>query len=241
MGAPNLAAHMKGAGTRNAPNSSSFNWSGYADTTTTANYFTAVSGSWVVPAVTCNHENQLLSAWVGIDGATTGTVEQTGTTSQCFEGTAFYYSWYEMYPAGTIEVGTTVHPGDKIAASVTRPGATSTKYTIKLTDSTTAGNTISTSATCGLATCLDESVEWIAERPSYQAGIAPLAAAPSWTLSTGKASGGGTSGTIQTFGATEDIAMIDATQSYDLAIPANLNATGNGFKDTVQTTPGASW
>jgi Peptidase A4 family len=246
LGAPNMPAPFKGASTNgartsNAPNAASNNWSGYADTTGTANYFTSVSGSWVVPKVSCTHEDEIVSTWVGIDGATDGTVEQTGTTGQCFEGTPIYYSWYEMFPAGTVEVGTTVLPGDHISASVTRPSGSSTTYNVTLTDSTTAGNNISTNATCALATCLDESVEWIAERPSYSIGVVPLAVFPSWTLSSGKAAGGGTSGSIKTFGATEDIETVDATDSYALAIPGSLNAAGNLFKDTFQKSPGESY
>src|SRR5580658_564795 len=35
----------------------SYNWSGYADTSTTANTFTKVSGAWTTPAVTCSAED----------------------------------------------------------------------------------------------------------------------------------------------------------------------------------------
>jgi len=111
----------------------SYNWAGYANVSTTAGAFTKVSGAWGVPAVTCTSEDRITSEWVGLDGFSTDTVEQDGTSSQCFEGVALYYSWYEMYPAGTVEVGTTVAPGDSISASVTRSG---TSYTLKLTDST---------------------------------------------------------------------------------------------------------
>lgn len=67
-----------------------------------------------MPALTCTAEDRVTSEWVGLDGATDTTVEQDGTASQCFEGTALYYSWYEMYPAGTVEVGMSVAAGDTI-------------------------------------------------------------------------------------------------------------------------------
>ncbi len=85
----------------------SFNWSGYADTSTTAQEFTKVSGSWTAPSVSCNAEDQITSGWVGLDGFNTATVEQLGTLAQCFQGTATYATWYEMFPGSLTVVGTT--------------------------------------------------------------------------------------------------------------------------------------
>ena len=118
---------------------SSTNWSGYADTGTA---YSKVSSSWTQPAVTCSGTaTQLAAFWVGIDGYSSGTVEQDGTLAECYEGTAYYYTWWEMYPSNDIQtVGDTVKPGDKIAASVVRTG---TKYALKVTDSTTTGNSFS--------------------------------------------------------------------------------------------------
>jgi hypothetical protein len=36
---------------------------------------------------------------VGLEGFSNGTVEQTRVLAQRFPGTAFYYTWHEMYPA----------------------------------------------------------------------------------------------------------------------------------------------
>ena len=118
--------------------------------------------------MTCTAEDRITSDWVGLDGFSSSTVEQDGTVSQCFEDQAVYYTWYEMYPAGTIAVGTTVAPGDKISASVSRSGSA---YTLALTDSTHSANSFSKHATCATTTCLDTSAEWIAERPAYSIGI----------------------------------------------------------------------
>ena len=122
--------------------------------------------------MTCTAEDRITSDWVGLDGFSSSTVEQDGTVSQCFEGRAVYYSWYEMYPAGTIAVGTTVAAGDKIKASVSRSGSA---YTLALTDSTRGANSFTKHATCATTTCPDTSAEWIAERPAYSIGIAPEA------------------------------------------------------------------
>src|SRR5487761_829325 len=81
----------------------SYNWSGYADDNTTGHTYRKVSGKWAEPAITCGKEDQIAVFWVGIDGWNSSTVEQGGTLAQCFEGTAHYYTWWEMYP-GVLEV-----------------------------------------------------------------------------------------------------------------------------------------
>lgn len=213
----------------NTTDAYSFNWSGYADVSSTKQYFTKVSGGWTVPAVTCTPEDRIDANWVGIDGATNGTVEQTGTISWCYEGSPVYYSWYEMYPAGSVTVGTTVQAGDKITASVTRKSA---KYTLKLTDATTAGNNIDVTASCGLSTCLDQSAEWITERPAFSIGIVPLAQFSTVKFTSASATGGGTTGGVTAFHTALDISMVDATDAYYLDSTSKLNAKGNQFSNT---------
>ena len=57
--------------------------------------------------------------WVGIDGFTSGSVEQDGTLIECSGGRAFYFTWWEMFPTNSIQVvGSSVRPGDAISASV---------------------------------------------------------------------------------------------------------------------------
>ena len=57
-------------------NSTSTNWSGYANTSTTTQ-FTDVKGTWTQPSATCSSGQTAYSSfWVGIDGDTTNTVEQ---------------------------------------------------------------------------------------------------------------------------------------------------------------------
>jgi Peptidase A4 family len=231
---PDTAQYVHGlprAGTR-ADSSAvgSYNWAGYADVSTTAQKFTKVSGSWKVPAVTCTAEDRVTSEWVGLDGATTSTVEQDGTSSQCFEGKAVYYSWYELYPAGTVEVGTTVAAGDSISASVTRSSAS---YTLKLTDSTHSANSFSHTATCALTTCLDESAEWITERPAYEStGIVPEAQFKTDTFTAASVTAGGKTTTISGYSGTNDeITCVDSTDTYDIVATSGLTG-GNAFTNT---------
>jgi Peptidase A4 family len=211
--------------------SDSYNWAGYADTSSTAGEFTKVSGSWTVPAVTCTHEDRITSDWVGLDGASTtdDTVEQDGTLSWCFEDKAVYISWYEMYPNGTVEVGTSVAAGDSISASVTRSGSS---YTLKLTDSTNTANSFTETATCATTTCLDESAEWIAERPSFSTGIVPEAQFKTVRFTSASVTADGKTTTISGYaGTTEDITCVDSTDTYDIVATSNLGE-GKDFTNT---------
>jgi hypothetical protein len=204
-----------------------FNWAGYADTTTKAQAFTKVSGSWTVPSVTCSAEDQITSDWVGLDGFNSSTVEQLGTTSWCYKGKAVYYTWYEVFrPGGSAhQVSTAVKPGDKISASVARTG---TSYAFKLTDSTTSGNNFSVTKTCRLAVCKDTSAEWISERPSFSIGMVPQAHYDAFKITNGSQTSTGRTTTIGAGPGVNAITMIDATQSYNLSTVSALTG-GNSF------------
>lgn len=56
--------------------------------------------------MTCpSHSAQYASFWVGIDGYSSGSVEQLGTHSDCVgKGRASYYAWWEMYPASSFSM-----------------------------------------------------------------------------------------------------------------------------------------
>jgi peptidase A4-like protein len=202
----------------------SSNWSAYADTAT-ARPYSRVAGRWTQPRGICTAQTSLAAFWVGIDGYTSKSVEQGGSLIECLAGTPHYFTWWEMYPANGIQVvGSTVKPGDKIAASVVRTGGS---YVIKVTDSTTAGNTFSTTQTCG--TCANSSAEWIAEAPSNAAGPLPLTNFGTWTLR-GAAVTAGTAGTISSFPDSE-ITMVNSAKKVK-AQPGPLNTAGTRFKVT---------
>jgi hypothetical protein len=230
--APPVTSGSQGTRTVNEPVSApantsatgSYNWSGYADVSKTANTFTKVTGQWKTPKVHCTREDQLTSNFVGIDGFSNGTVEQAGTYSWCFLGQATYFTFYEMYPAGTIVVGNSVRAGDKITASVSRAG---TSYNLAVTDATRPVNSFSVTKTC--TTCQNTSVEWIAERPSFTIGIAPLADYKTWTLSSASQTAGGKTGTITGYPTYYKIDMVDATGTYPLSLTSGLNNAGSEF------------
>src|SRR5215467_316036 len=152
----------------------STNWSGYADTSTT---FGTITGNWAEPSVSCSGKTTLAVFWVGIDGFTSGTVEQDGTLAECSGGRAFYFSWWEMFPTNAIQVvGSSVSPGDSISSSVVRSGSS---YTLNVTDSTHPANSFSTAQSC--STCANSSAEWIAEAPSSGSKILSLPNFGTWT------------------------------------------------------------
>ena len=186
-----MAAAAASSGVEPMP---SVNWSGYTDVVS-GGTVTSVTGHWVIPSVTCppglyRNQDAFAAQWVGVDGVTDQTVEQLGTGEQCYEGQLYYYVWYEMYPQNTVEAGPAdcinnnvdcVRPGDQVSASLTiTPGAAPSAapqaaaagtarvndYTLALTDSTTPGSNFSVGATCAVETCLDQSAEWVVERPA---------------------------------------------------------------------------
>jgi Peptidase A4 family len=224
-GAPGTrAVNQPAAALAGTSASASYNWSGYADLSSTPGTFTQVSGRWKTPSVRCTREDQLTSEWVGLDGYNNGTVEQDGTLSWCFKDRATYFTWWEMYPAGTTEVGTSLRPGDEIAARVSRSG---TNYTLALTDFTHPANSFSIVRTC--TTCQNTSAEWIAERPAFAIGIAPLADYGSWTLSNASETAGSTTGTISSYPTYYKIDMVDATSTYPLSLSSGLSSAGSVF------------
>jgi hypothetical protein len=219
---PGHSVRVKGA-------SVSSNWAGYADTNTSGTY-SKVTGSWTEPKGTCGSGQSFAAFWTGIDGFSSSTVEQDGTLIQCAGGTATYFSWWEMYPANNIQtVSTAVRPGDHITSSVTRSG---TKYTLTLTDSTHPAASFSTTQTCGAATCVDSSAEWIAEAPccTSSGGVLPLTKFGTWTLAGATVQAGSKSGTIKTF-PNQKITMENSSHQVKAQTSA-LNSAGNQFKVT---------
>jgi Peptidase A4 family len=192
----------------------SYNWSGYAAVSATNDAFTGVSAKWTQPKVKCGIEDQMSATWVGLDGVTDETVEQDGTTAWCYKGHATYYTWYEMYPAGSIEVGRSLKPGDKITATVTRSG---TKYKLTVKDATHSSASFTKSGTC--ASCDNTSIEWIEERPEFTStGILPQANYSSWKATS--VSGSIRKGVKST---TDEITMIDSLQEYALSTTSGLS------------------
>ena len=146
--------------------STSTNWSGYA---ATGRRFTSVSATWTQPTATCTSATSYSSFWVGLDGDTSSTVEQTGTDADCSGGKPVYYAWYEMYPKFPKNLSLAIHPGDTIHASVTTDGKGG--FTLTIANRTTGAGFTTNQR---LKSARLSSAEVIAEAPSSSGGVLPL-------------------------------------------------------------------
>ncbi len=174
------------------------NWSGYAVTGADGAY-SSVSTSWTQPTATCTSSGRhgrsssdtYAAFWAGLDGYSSDSVEQTGTLIECVGSSAYYYGWYEMYPAALTTYSNTVKPGDAMTASVAFSG--SDTYTLTLTDATQGWTETTVQNESGLDR---SSAEVITEAPCCTAsgGILPLAdfGTVNYTASTDNGSSMGT-------------------------------------------------
>jgi Peptidase A4 family len=206
---------------------SSTNWSGYA-ATGSSGAFNAVSASWVQPTATCSSGDQYSAFWVGLDGYSSNTVEQTGTEVDCSGRTAEYSAWYEMYPAYPVYFSNTVHAGDQFTGSVTyQPGtgtATGT-FTITLHD-ITAGWTGTTSQ--ALASAVRSSAEVIAEAPSSGSSGRVLPMTNFGTVNFSGATVNTTTNLCSASGLTEITMPSDSVSSLSCPGTFSVSYTGGG-------------
>ena len=226
-------APMRLRGIRPDGSVESGNWSGYAALGTS---FTSAEGSWIVPASTCTKTpNTYAAFWVGLDGYSSSTVEQTGTDSDCDGKTPSYYAWYEFYPNPSILISSVpVSPGNKISAKVTY---SSSEFTVTITNETT-GKTFSKKGKVSGAK--RSSAEWIAEAPccTNSGGILPLADFGTVSFgedytdisSTNYATDSSTSGPISDFN-WEEITMVSSSGAAE-ATPSGLTSDGSSFQVT---------
>ena len=178
----------------------STNWSGYAATTGT---YTSVSASWTEPTGTCSGSAKYSSFWVGLDGYSSGSVEQTGSEVDCSGSRARYYAWYEMYPNPSVSYSNTVRPGDHFNASVTYTG--SNHFSLFIQDSTRGWSHTTTGTLAGAPR---SSAEVIVEAPCCTAGGGILPLADFGTVSiTGSTANGAALGNA---GGVTQIIMVDS-------------------------------
>jgi hypothetical protein len=197
----------------------SSNWSGYA--VSGFGPYKSVSSTWRQPAVDCSKTPTAWSAfWVGLDGDTTSTVEQTGTEADCSNGTPVYYAWYEMYPKYPVNYANQVSAGDTLTASATY--LESGYFKLTLSDATQGWSQTTTQR---LKSAKLGSAEAIAEAPSGRGGILPLA-------DFGKAAFGATTvnGSLLTSSTPGLDPITKASGSTVSAAPSVIS--GSGFTDT---------
>jgi hypothetical protein len=213
----------------------STNWAGYAVTGPQGSVSDA-KASWIVPAVSCAAgETSYSSFWVGIDGFASRTVEQTGSESDCRNGVATYFAWFEFYPKFPTNSRLAVHPGDRMSAEVSFAAK---GFTLSIKDVTTG---LSDSASGKVNGAARSSAEWIAEAPSSSGGVLPLANFGSGQFglsytsvaSTSYATVSGHAGPIGSFGAA--VSSIDMVTSGGALVKAQTSAlSADGTSFTVQ-------
>jgi hypothetical protein len=101
-------------------NSTSDNWSGYAQSTAqTGQKYTKVALEWTVPSVTTMSSFGCVANWAGIGGMTGKDLIQLGTQSCSNSSGTGYDIWYETLPAAETPI-TTLHiqPGDRVLATL---------------------------------------------------------------------------------------------------------------------------
>ena len=114
------APELSIAGINGSTSVGSYNWGGYA---VSASSVTSATGSWIVPTMTkgASPTTTYYSAfWVGIDGFSSSTVEQTGILAETKGISTTYFAWYEFYPAGLYEINTatSTSTGKSVPATV---------------------------------------------------------------------------------------------------------------------------
>lgn len=157
--------------------SSSTNWSGYvaaADLSGTSGNGTVtyVAGSWVVPKLLPTTDGTYCAIWVGIDGYTSDTVEQIGTSQNWLNGAQQNYAWFEMYPNGSYEItGFPVDDGDVISARVAYKG--NNTFALVIVNQTKGVSTTIPSSYTMSTSAARSCAEWVVEAP-YSNMVLPL-------------------------------------------------------------------
>jgi Peptidase A4 family len=198
----------------------STNWAGYA-VNTGAGAVSQVAASWVVPAVSSSISGYS-SAWVGIDGWNSSSVEQIGTDSDYVNGQAQYYAWYEMYPAGSVNLSLPINAGDTISASVNYTG--SGLFTLSITN-VTKNQFYSAPQTSSQAQ--RSSAEWIQEAPSSVSGVLPLANFGTISFSGASATVSGTTGPADNSWSGSTLNQVDMVTKT-----GSLKATSSALTDS---------
>lgn len=214
--------------------STSSNWSGYAAATSLTNpakkVVTSVSGAWTVPALTSTPDHSYSSAWVGIDGYSSSTVEQIGTEHDWVDGAQQNYAWFEMYPSAGYEIqGFPVSQGDVIAGVVNYIGANT--FQLILINYTEQVFTIIPTQYTVSSKAKRSSAEWIVEAPSL-VSVLPLANFGTTTFMDCSATINGRTGSINNSHWRYDPLTMETPSHVTKATPSGLVSDGTGFTVT---------
>jgi len=166
--------------------SGSNNWGGYALNASNAGTITEVTGEWHIPEVVCSEQSGVAWQvdWIGIDGWSSNTVEQVGSSEFCSApgATPSYTLWYEFAPYEPLQNVSTVAAGAAIVGTVSyNPslcyGSTCGAYTLQeidLNDGAADFVYQGVPTTCDSSGCQtgpDQSAECISEAPLVSYGV----------------------------------------------------------------------
>jgi hypothetical protein len=167
------------------------NWSGYNQGTLEqgGTLFHAIGAQWTVPTARQHTSGQAeySSDWIGIGGGcidagcvfTDPTLIQTGTEQDVgANGSASYSAWWEVIPGPSLTITSmSIHPGDRMSASIVETLPGSEVWTITISDLTNGQSyTRTVPYTSSHATA-----EWIQETPLILGTGAGFAALPNLT------------------------------------------------------------
>jgi hypothetical protein len=212
------------------------NWFGYNQGTLEqgSKLFNSIGGQWTVPTVTQHTagQSEASSDWIGVGGgcidagctATDSTLIQTGTEQDVSAtGQPTYNAWYELVPAPELQITSlTVHPGDRMSASVSEVVSDSNVWNISLKDLTT-GQSFSTTVPY---TSTHTTAEWIEETPLLIGTNAGFASLPN--LSNPAFGSATTNGQPAGLGTSEELDLTDSGGNV-IGTPSAPNATADGF------------
>ncbi|KAG8992573.1 hypothetical protein FRB94_011492 [Tulasnella sp. JGI-2019a] len=154
---------------------STHNWAGAVWDTYPVNSFQAVTGTFVVPNPTLSRGQNwgAACAWVGIDGSTClNAILQAGVDFYNDNGEISYYTWYEWYPAVSIDFeGVTMAAGHSVAITVT--ATSSTSGTVVMENKST--KQIATSFVNSTYPLCQQNAEWIVEDFEQDGSMLPFA------------------------------------------------------------------
>jgi hypothetical protein len=212
----------------------SSNWSGYADTANSGKTLTSVSADYTIPSLNTGKCDPGTSGyafdsdWVGLDGFSDDTVEQTGSANYCYgDGGTGLYAWYEMYPLAPVAYSG-VRPGDAIQVTVTYSTSTHL-YHLVLDDITIQGEINVYEACPSGSTCENTSAEAITETPGGGPTAYNLADYGQTQFTDVTVSGSGVSGNLDSSSAWTN-QLIDMEYYSRMATPTGLEG-GAAFND----------
>ena len=211
----------------------SANWSGYAQNNgTKKGPFTGAEATFAVPTVSEPHTGtQYSSEWVGIGGYNEDTLVQDGVEADNHDGTPAYQAWTEILPASSVPLKLTIHPGDKIQATVRETALNTWIMTVAdLTAGTQASRTVNYDSN-------GASAEMILERPEVGGSLANLAKTSKVVFKPGGVTTTAPGSTavytpflVPVTGQTVyEIAMTNNNGAKVIAIPSAPDAKLNGF------------